>query len=100
MLRNVKTLYDNDTSNYSLSKLIKNKEKFNLIYINDWYKTGYSLLNIFYCTLLLNKGGYLVIDNTQIMNKKVINDNLVAIRHLFKQNLIELYDKQNKFSKK
>jgi hypothetical protein len=100
LIKNIKTLYDNDSSNYSLSKLIKNKEKFNLIYINDWYKTGYSLLNIFYSILLLNKGGYLIINNTQIMNKKVINENVVAMRHLFKHNLKELNDKQNKFSKK
>jgi hypothetical protein len=76
----IKTIYDN--TNYSLAKLISLKKKFNMIYINDWHKSSYSFLNIFYSILLLNNNGYLLInkqskEHTDEFHKKIVElDNL------------------------
>ena len=99
LYKNVNRIFDDETTNVSLSKLINMKNKYDMIYINDWYKSGYSMLNIYYSILLLNKNGYLILDISHKQDEIAIKNNLFGLKNIFGHLVKEINPKKIGLSK-
>ena len=52
-----------DKSYIILPKLLEDKRKFNLVFIDGWHTFDYTLIDVFYSILLVEVNGYIIIDD-------------------------------------
>lgn len=81
----------------ALPELLEKKKKYDFIFIDGWHTFDYTLLDFFYSDLLLNIGGYIVIDDAlhKGVNKciRYIETNYKHYKHIESPKSFGIYKK-------